>query len=699
MATIMKGVCTSVLTEKYEEKALLQYLNNLLQDKKIYRYLGSAFWEWVMENLLLFGLGEEAEVEEIQTLTRRRGVDSGNRALLQQEAGAAHLRPATGKRLKGMRAPRRSNLENTIQAVASLFQLNQDEKELFGLLVRIKKYGYLKEMMNVLSGSRHNCFSSLEFMDVCCRLTGMSGEAIAAAIRPMGRLMNCGMIDFERYSERLEISGLMSHVINQSKQLQSPNEVKVFLSGAVQQASLKWEEFSHLGQDRELLAKIVGKASCNREIGINVLFYGKPGTGKTEFCKTLADRLGLSLYAVMEADSNNGEPTREERLKSLRMLQTLIAGEPGNCIILDEAEDVFGSGRNIKQQSKAYMNRLLEENPVPVFWLTNNTENIDPAYIRRMTYCLEFSGLPEDIRVQMAVSECEKQRIGVSKEVIANITTEFQPSPALFSSAVRATRLADGGEAEIRNVIEHMDKLMGGKRLEGQYSQEFSLELLNTDVDLAKIAETIKQKKKMDFSFCLYGPSGTGKSEYARWLAAQLGLPVLFKRASDLNSKWVGETEKNIAAAFKEAQENKRMLVFDEADSLLRSRRAARTSWEVSQVNEMLTWMERHPYPFICTTNFREQLDEAAFRRFTFKVQFAFLSKSQIQAAFQMFFDISAPSEALGMSTLTPSDFAVVKKKLEYMEAADAKEIIKLLRNETSVKTASVLRNAIGFLT
>ena len=48
--------------------------------------------------------------------------------------------------------------------------------------------------------------------------------------------------------------------------------------------------------------------------------------------------------------------------------------------------------------------------------------------------------------------------------------------------------------------------------------------------------------------------------------------------------------------------------IFDEADSFLQDRSRAMRSWEISSVNEMLTWMENHPYPFVCTTNLMETL-------------------------------------------------------------------------------------------
>ena len=174
-------------------------------------------------------------------------------------------------------------------------------------------------------------------------------------------------------------------------------------------------------------------------------------------------------------------------------------------------------------------------------------------------------------------------------------------------------------------------------------------------------------------------------------------MEVLFKRASDLLSKWVGGTEENIAAAFREAEVQQKMLVFDEADSLIYSRREARNSWEVSHVNEMLTWMERHPLPFICTTNLAEKVDDAAFRRFTFKAVFDYLTPTQIELAFRRFFGQVAPTTALKISCLTPGDFAVVKKKMEYFGGASAEEIRQMLELEMLAKPGRLNSRRVGF--
>ena len=76
------------------------------------------------------------------------------------------------------------------------------------------------------------------------------------------------------------------------------------------------------------------------------------------------------------------------------------------------------------------------------------------------------------------------------------------------------------------------------------------------------------------------------------------------------------------------------VLLLDEADSFLRSRRLAERNYEVSEVNEMLQGMERFGGVFICTTNLFDELDEAALRRFTFKIRFKPLEVTQRLAMF-----------------------------------------------------------------
>jgi len=98
---------------------------------------------------------------------------------------------------------------------------------------------------------------------------------------------------------------------------------------------------------------------------------------------------------------------------------------------------------------------------------------------------------------------------------------------------------------------------------------------------------------------------------------------LLIKRSSDLMNMYVGETEKLIRQAFKEAEDKKSILFIDEADTFFGSRERAKASWEISHTNEFLVQMENFSGILICCTNLLEIFDTASMRRFNWKVRFS----------------------------------------------------------------------------
>ena len=101
----------------------------------------------------------------------------------------------------------------------------------------------------------------------------------------------------------------------------------------------------------------------------------------------------------------------------------------------------------------------------------------------------------------------------------------------------------------------------------------------------------------------------------------------------------------------------------------------------------MLTWMETHPLPFACTTNFGERLDVATLWRFTFKIELDYLTPEQATAAFRTYFALTPPAEVATLTTLTPGDFAVVRRKAEILNLLQSpKELTAMLRAECEAK-------------
>ena len=234
-------------------------------------------------------------------------------------------------------------------------------------------------------------------------------------------------------------------------------------------------------------------------------------------------------------------------------------------------------------------------------------------------------------------------------------------------------------------------------------SDMYSTAFVNTDADLDAIAEGLKRTRSG--RLCLYGAPGTGKSEYVRWLAARLDMPLVIKRASDLLSPFVGMTEKLIAGAFHSARQQGAVLLIDEADSFLQDRANARASWEVSQVNELLTQMESFPGIFCATTNLFKEIDRASLRRFDLKAEFRPMTTKQTVE----FAKCCAGKLALGelcaedlarlerLDGLTPGDFAAVRRGGRFNPLKNTADFVTRLEGEVEMKEEGRKKPQIGF--
>lgn len=123
-----------------------------------------------------------------------------------------------------------------------------------------------------------------------------------------------------------------------------------------------------------------------------------------------------------------------------------------------------------------------------------------------------------------------------------------------------------------------------------------------------------------------YGPPGTGKTLAAEALAGTLGLPFISIGIAEIESKFMGETAKNIQKAFAETTESGAVLFFDEADTLLGKRLSSVTQGVDNEVNSMRSTMlielERFEGIAIFATNFAKNYDKAFRSRISYHVKF-----------------------------------------------------------------------------
>jgi SpoVK/Ycf46/Vps4 family AAA+-type ATPase len=121
------------------------------------------------------------------------------------------------------------------------------------------------------------------------------------------------------------------------------------------------------------------------------------------------------------------------------------------------------------------------------------------------------------------------------------------------------------------------------------------------------------------------GKPGTGKTMAAEAIGYEIGSPLLVVNVAELVSKWVGETGKNIEGIFADASKKDAVLVFDEAEGLLGSRRddgASTSRHDNMNVGLLLHYIENFNGICIVITNLKDAIDEAFFRRFRFVLDF-----------------------------------------------------------------------------
>ncbi len=424
------------------------------------------------------------------------------------------------------------------------------------------------------------------------------------------------------------------------------------------------------------------------EPGVNLLLYGPPGLEKRQLLRDIVAGSARNAWRVRRfEDAPRGV------LPSLAFVAfQLLAGrsEP-SVLIVERPSEVLHTaptwlralfGVEISPEDiRPFDENLLATNAVPGVWLSSDVEGLPEETVARFLFHAE---LKKAGRSELDKAVCTRLReLGLSRTAAAEILKLESVSSAQLESAAKAARLARAsGKAERDRVI-----VQAVRRSQRALARDltdrlkppvthYSLDYLNTAGRFTpkQILESLRRRPQG--SMLLYGPPGTGKTQFTEHLASELRLPLVSKSASALLSKWLGESEKNIAAAFEEAAAEEAILFLDEGDSFLRSRELALRSWEVTQTNELLQHMERYDGIVIVATNLFRHLDAAALRRFTFKVEFRELDAGQ---RWQMFAAEAGLGDSLAsidaqtrerwetrlllMPLLTPGDFATVKRQ------------------------------------
>lgn len=418
----------------------------------------------------------------------------------------------------------------------------------------------------------------------------------------------------------------------------------------------------------------------------HVLLYGETGTGRTRFAQLLARHCDMTLYVLGSHDQN-----AEFRRKSYCIADGLLSQQPDSLVLVDVGASVL----HCPSGSEAVRENLLQAQR-PAIWVAGNINNVNPRLLDQFACAFAFSAPDKPARKEwvayfgkdLALSKATRNALGAQPDL----------RPADLAAATRVARYEPDGDKREQAFRDCISDRLALRGVNHSFAEDSPLQLtylpqmLQTRPRIDQVADRLARIGKA--RICLYGPSGTGKSAYARHLAQRMDRPLHVKQASDLLSPYVGETEERIAKAFFRAQQEQAILLMDEVDSYLANRKGLSANWEATQVNQLLTQMESFDGIFLCTTNRQDSLDEACVRRFDLMVEFSPLETGNAWTLFseccdrlEVAADEACRAPLARLDGLTPGDFQTCLNRFGLLGKPEtAAELLQALGGQVALK-------------
>jgi SpoVK/Ycf46/Vps4 family AAA+-type ATPase len=568
-----------------------------------------------------------------------------------------------------------------VHGLAAALHLSPAETRVLGFC---SAYEHWSELVEAVSE-----FGLDQLAEVVAAATRCTVDEAQQAIGVSGSMVTAGLIDLSHLEHRPSRARILTSHTRQYLAGQGQRSITDIVCEPITPPVLSVSAFPVAPESTSILQSLLGAPD-----GANLLLVGPPGVGKSEYARALCASAGRQAVRPRRLPDDDLSKLRPQ----LHSIVRLLSRE--HVLIVDEADAVLSSGASLfgaflGGSEKGWINNLVDSHSRTVIWIVNSAERIDPSTRRRFDYSVAFRD-PEpherELQWQHLLSRHQVSDL-MEPEDISQFARAYEVGPGAIDRCVRAAaQVGSSFVSVLPQVLErHISLTRRGRKIATGHEQTFDPSLSKADVDLRETTRVLGELHQMRRSqprmsrdqgttLLLSGPPGTGKTAYASYLAIELSVPLISRRASDLLSPYLGVTEKNVAAAFSEAEERDGILLIDEADSFLRSRESAHRSWEVTQVNEFLTQMESFRGTLICCTNYVRSLDSASLRRFSWKITFSPPDATGRRALFQRYFsaplDEPAASALDRLDGLVPADFALVVRRRRLTSSSGARQIV-----------------------
>ena len=670
------------------------------------RRLGMALSNAVVPYCTLTGIINMSSAEDVRDKFARHALEigvhlsTGNPDFESRHAQRAWFVNA-GRVLRMAGKPGVGPLDKRITYIADLLKLDVLERDILGVATRRLLFPQWEELWSMVDTKSH-IFSAMTPLATLC---GTSKTRVATALLENGKLISTGLLSDITHGS-IDISNWAQRLLRAN--VSTDAGMRRLLIPSAGNSLLSLDDFNSIANNAEVAQRLITSA-FDRAGTCNILLYGAPGLGKTEFAKLLASLTDANPVLVGVEDECGGEPTSTERTSHLRLLRHLNNPNERVILVIDEAEDLFSKPVG-KYRSKLWLNKLVEQGTGVQIWIVNNPDALGEVIVRRMDMAIHFDKPDRAARTSIAqklITKMSLRKNGPDDLNRASRLARVPASPAIYRAALQtASRVGGDVDLAIR-LTEDLTRAVGSTEPVGSNINLglFDPQISEADTDLEQLAQQLGVLERQrhpgpirhgeGWNLLLSGPPGTGKSAFAAYLAQQLGLDLQVITGDELKSPYVGETEQNIAAAFRKASERPVVLLIDEIDSFLLDRSTLHRSWEISGVNAMLTQMEREQTRFVATTNLDSRLDIASARRFSLHVKYQPMRAEQARLLFKQCFGTCAPRSLDNVQQLTPGDFAQAVKRLRFTSLAGPQQLVDWLSQASEGRGA---RQTMGFV-
>ena len=375
--------------------------------------------------------------------------------------------------------------------------------------------------------------------------------------------------------------------------------------------------------------------------GLAVTLLGASGTGKTMLADAMAHELGRPII-VVDAGTMAGETRNFGKLVADLFTEARVQGA---VLLFDRCETLFAKGSARLPPLLAAMERF---GGLTVL-TTSRPDELDPSVERYVGYELKLTmpdvdqrigiwstHLPNDVALHPDVDlddlgtrfELTGGQIARACEVAGQRVRSgdhFAVDQDLLKRCAQAQIRADMDDLSVKSRISlTLDDLILPER-EMSMVKEVLTACRNRIFVMSKWGFGKRLVTGKGIAMLFKGEPGTGKTLCAEILASEMGMKLYQVSIPKIVSKYVGETEKNIAKIFASARANHSMLLFDEADSLFGKRVDVQNSidrFSNMETNLLLQEIERFEGIVILTTNLDKNIDDAFSRRILFKIEF-----------------------------------------------------------------------------